>query len=1293
MRNERRGLTGESVQVCMRGGLAAALKTALSVSLVVLLVPVIPVMAADAATSETAEQLQKGWWGTPIETGAVTHVVINDASSDPITMTPVYDEAVLKGQAIFPSESTLDDYPAEQKRLSAAEERAVEQMRNQMGSTEDFRSAASAHDLKRASSAAQTAWSNATDEQKRAADQALLSAIAVREGVDPSEIQLLDEGSLDVAQSVAVRPEIQSTSVEVAERSSEPAWEIASFALDASKTKMTGIKGASARNGELTLRVGTAQVSVPHEALFSSQKALVKCSFRCRITYVSTGYSSESLVFSGVRYAVQDRIEGPETLRVQTPTEVRQLLSSSDSQKRSVSYNRSSQEDISVSLSVSVAGSYAYQMEIVPLFGEAALEACISDQPYRLEADQKKEIVQRANESIVQQANEALSTVGVTALPGDAVLFDGVSFDESYELAGETDRAFSIRLSRSGDADEAFASIPVKSEGSVVVRAVRSESWKDSELQLKGVTGEDLHEVEVLPRTWSDSWLRRDPMAALPGFQLAFSPECAPKDIRQFSDEVSLACGDGLCCASVWARDGSSCEVWRIEDVQYCKDSVAPALLSVEVTAKGPGLVGTEFFGRDRVDVALVADDYEGPELWGTKAASGVAIVSVSYDDSLQGQTISLENVKKTKGAYRFSIAGDADVAAEDISIRVVDRAGNALEAKGDDASGLDSAIVRLVADAHAPRIRAEWSGAELVHEKYCPGMRTLRVTIEEELFSYTRRYANDQVVFSVFRDGRLIRSVHPFDFRWRGGNEWECSMSFARDAEYRISPLIIHDVVGRSARVEGQRFVVDTTSPKVSVSFDNDDVRNGRYYAKSRTATISVQERNFSEDLIRIQPHASAGRAKRAGQPVIAGWRSNGDSHVATVLFPGEGEYELAVSGVDLARNAMEEYRSGTFVVDTVKPKIDIEGLGAAVYTGPMADAQIRLSDVNLDAKRSKAEVAKVTYGSLGTKGAAYSDAARSRVDSSTASIVSFAAPAHVRANDGVYSMIAEAVDLAGNHSEERVAWSINRFGSTYLVMGGKEMLGSYSKAAQDLHVLEVNPSGIDMQGVSVEVVHDLSARTLRRGADYQISQVKNAAWPTYRYEISKDVFVDDGEYQVILHSQTRSTNQLNENADKRSKRLLEQIDGRFELANSDAEISFAIDGMQPLARFVNVENGQFVNAASVDVEVEVRDNMALQGATVTIDGESHELTADDLRASDVHRFEVGGRNAPQQLTVVAQDLAGNQSELQSCTITVTDDVLYRITHNAPLMAGALGLLICAAACLAVLMRPSRKR
>ena len=126
------------------------------------------------------------------------------------------------------------------------------------------------------------------------------------------------------------------------------------------------------------------------------------------------------------------------------------------------------------------------------------------------------------------------------------------------------------------------------------------------------------------------------------------------------------------------------------------------------------------------------------------------------------------------------------------------------------------------------------------------------------------------------------------------------------------------------------KEIAVDTQAPRVTVTCDNNDVRNEGYsdaqqgfFNKTRVVTITVEELNFDTENTTVET---------AGGD-FSGWTSDGTTHTATVSYTTDGTYSLSMVVKDLAGNTTEDanvnYDGMTcpknFVVDLTMPEIRV--------------------------------------------------------------------------------------------------------------------------------------------------------------------------------------------------------------------------------------------------------------------------------------------------------------------------------------------------------------------------------
>lgn len=129
------------------------------------------------------------------------------------------------------------------------------------------------------------------------------------------------------------------------------------------------------------------------------------------------------------------------------------------------------------------------------------------------------------------------------------------------------------------------------------------------------------------------------------------------------------------------------------------------------------------------------------------------------------------------------------------------------------------------------------------------------------------------------------------------------------------------------SARVN----VVDTIAPTMTAEYTaaNRQLGNRLYYNHDLTAVFTVNEANFySEDVV-VKVSKNGGEAYR----ISPNWSDRStDVHVGTYTIAApydhssDGDYVFTVEYTDRSTNQMVTYASNIFVIDTIKPVINVE-------------------------------------------------------------------------------------------------------------------------------------------------------------------------------------------------------------------------------------------------------------------------------------------------------------------------------------------------------------------------------
>lgn len=881
------------------------------------------------------------------------------------------------------------------------------------------------------------------------------------------------------------------------------------------------------------------------------------------------------------------------------------------------------------------------------------------EQPFRLLGSQEEHVLKVANDNVRATIKGATTN--------DDGTFDEITADyygsaqlNSYDGQGSAKQDPSVAFEINNAAANTFANYEIVDLESVGVLAMETLSWGKTELTLSAKNGTT--PVTLSSENATTQWINTIPEAAWEKHGLAYATKGVPADKEAFTSST-LSGGDGTHGVEMYGMDGDGI-VCEVTGITYMLDTQAPILTGAQASApQKAATFGSILFGDTfvKVDLSVVDEakqnkkDSQDPLT--VVKASGVKSPETKawYTDDENGQADIKADLQGEAPLYSFTIQGDKDVSTSSIKVQAVDNAGNVLDTTADKSRDIPIEYSRLVADASKPEIDIVWDTYQAYNGHYYNTNRTMTLTINEEFFNYVVDYMNDQVITTVSQDGQAVIAVHPSDFTEVSKNVWQYTLSFTVDADWDVTTPTIYDIVGRSASVEGDTFTVDKTTPTMDVSFDNNNAANGNYYNAARTATLTVTEHNFSGDLINITPSANAGNGDTTGSPSISGWTSAGDVHTATVTFPGEGVYSMTADGADLATNVLASYSCPEFVVDTIKPTITIEGIeNANAYPASIpAQPGVAVHDTNIGASPT-CSVKQVGYSVLkGTQSAEDNNVYEATAQASTTATdytKTYANPSHEVDNDGVYTMVVEVSDLAGNTDNKAVTWSVNRFGSTYVVSAPtSKMLNEYlqTKSLQDVEVTEINPSGVaDDSKIAVELTKDTSNKTLTKDQDYRLSSAEPNGWYEYTYTVGKNNFNADGMYRVLFHSEDKAGNK-SENT----------MQGKSDDRTRAVELSFVVDDTAPICGFVGLQNGGIYEEISHQASVSIDDNLKLDHAEIKVNGEKvSELNAEALKGSDVHAFELTESPDKQQVEVVAYDAAGNNSEtLVATEILVT--------------------------------------
>ncbi len=172
---------------------------------------------------------------------------------------------------------------------------------------------------------------------------------------------------------------------------------------------------------------------------------------------------------------------------------------------------------------------------------------------------------------------------------------------------------------------------------------------------------------------------------------------------------------------------------------------------------------------------------------------------------------------------------------------------------------------------------------------------------------------------------------------------------------------------------------IIDTIKPVIHISYDTANPLNTftdsenhqrRYYGSVLTATVTIDEVNFSSEGAKylIVTKDVSGNIISGPLYSVSSWGSSGNSNTLTIRYPGDANYTFSIECMDIAKNVADQFPEEYFTVDTTKPTdLKVE------YSTPVFDTI--LSGVSFGYYNSKPTITISAYDNIsGVNGLTYS-------------------------------------------------------------------------------------------------------------------------------------------------------------------------------------------------------------------------------------------------------------------------------------------------------------------------------
>lgn len=702
----------------------------------------------------------------------------------------------------------------------------------------------------------------------------------------------------------------------------------------------------------------------------------------------------------------------------------------------------------------------------------------------------------------------------------------------------------------------------------------------------------------------------------------------------------------------------------------FILDNIAP---EVTVTVLNPGDAENGIFNEDvrlRIDVT---DPKAGETCAGLREVWYEITAAGNVNESGQGNW--LLNGEET---FSQEITVDADTYNSN-DVRVTACAADRADNEG------TAQAIPLQIDVTAPSISVSWDLNDPANGRYYNATRTATVTITD------RNFDPNRTELSITNTDGAPASIGGWtvsqDMGVSDSASAVCQVSFPEDGDYTFT-LNAVDLAGNStAYGQTDEFTIDKTAPVITVAYDNNDARHGNYYKESRTAAVTINEHNFDAASVQTAITASL-EGQGIAAPSLGGFSGSGDVHTATVVYDADGEYTFDIQYTDLAGNTAQEYIPDHFTVDLTAPQVNIFDIVDQSANRDRVAPGVEYTDINYDP-----EGVEITL-----TGANSGDA---NVESSISSIengqrIQYSDFARTEEMDDLYTLTAKITDLAGNLTEKAVRFSVNRYGSVFVLdeashewlhQGGAAY--RYANQETEIGVMEINVDEIDAYSIAVD--RDGELKNLEEGSEFEVEKTRNeAAWRVNYYHIKAENFAEEGNYDVTITSRDKAANQVNNQTVKKS-------DGAL-------PIEFTIDKTAPTVVVSGIENGGRYMADSRNMMLDVKDNLALDTVSITVgDGEPEIIRAEELREADgIISRPISSSDRYQTVRITAADAAGNVLGQEApgdegvdiiLSVLVTSNIMIQFFMNKPLFYGTIIGLLALLVLILILIKRKRRQ
>ncbi len=606
-----------------------------------------------------------------------------------------------------------------------------------------------------------------------------------------------------------------------------------------------------------------------------------------------------------------------------------------------------------------------------------------------------------------------------------------------------------------------------------------------------------------------------------------------------------------------------------------------------------------------------------------------------------------------------------------------------------DRASHESTKSYKLSIDKTKPEIEITYKNNDVQNGKYYQDDRTATVTVRElnlstpAQFNITALCDKTDIKPSEQALAELIKKTYDkknFEkFHKEAGEdgkrteyyEFIFEIPAKTQGDYEITASVTDNAGNKSDYNRVDRFSVDTTTPFITVTFDNDQSRNGNYFATKRTATITVTDRYFDATQSPVVIN-STDNGDKISAPSQSGWsKQNGKyEQSCTVDFSKDGKYSFTVDTTDLSGKQATQYTVSDFIIDNTDPTIKFyinneevkDGENRAYIDEVMP--KVVVEDTNFSQTDTKVTITpviakdKTNFGyesTLISKKAKYENGMTYVFNNFTGE------DGKERKYDNIYNLDVSTIDKSGHTTKaQRITFSVNRYGSVYICKPNRYYA---EKPVIQVEEINVNPINFKSKETYINVISSSGKIQTLKSKDLiiQKQEASNKNWYSYLYAIPSKCFDIDDVYSIKISSKDTA------------KRVSTNIND----ANKK-DIMFTVDTTNPYFEVTNYIENENIKAESKELEIALMDDTSgVASYNISFDGQPIENVETKVYENKVNfKFDVKGATAlkdakGRQLEVKITDAAGRTN-----TMSENDKSTFNVRISSNVFVEALAIM-----------------